>query len=122
MLVLDTSMSLSNKLNMHETQQNNTPTARKVFVTVNMIKLGDIDIMNERYQAVFNIELKWFEKSNELTQDKYDPKKNFNPQIHVENIFQDIMEDVSFEVTKLPSSEYSIVTEKRRIKGNKLRY
>ena len=51
---------------------------RVVQVTVEFIRLGEIDTMNEKYNAEICIESKWIEK--DLIQN-YNPEQHWNPQL-----------------------------------------
>jgi hypothetical protein len=88
--------------------------AKKVYVCVQITKIGDIDTMNERFQAVFNIESRWVE--DQLI-DKYDPERHWNPKIYVENIFQDISQDIKYQIERVNHSHRTLIVEKRKIKG-----
>jgi hypothetical protein len=89
-------------------------TVKKVYVSVQITKIGDIDTMNERFQAVFNIESRWIE---DQIIDKYDPEKHWNPKVYVENVFQDINEDIKYQIERVTNSNRTVVVEKRKIKG-----
>ena len=58
-----------------------SPTPRHVQVFVEFRRIGEIDTMNEKYQAEFVIEAKW--TMADLGGD-YNPHIDWNPQIYIE--------------------------------------
>jgi hypothetical protein len=103
------------KVNPNVSQSTFTKNARNVYVSVQITKIGDIDTMNDRYQGVFEIESRWID--DELIQ-KYEPSKHWNPRIYIENIFQDINEEIKYEIVeRIFQSKQTIVVEKRKAKG-----
>jgi hypothetical protein len=100
---------LHNKQKINQKQQ-----ARKVFICFEFSKIGEIDTLNERYQAVFHIEIRWIEQ--EIIE-KYEPDKHWNPKIYVENVFQEIVENKKYTTQPIPQTNYTLITESRRIKG-----
>ncbi|CAF0974856.1 unnamed protein product [Brachionus calyciflorus] len=87
-----------------------------VQVFVQFCRIGEIDTMNERYQAEVNIEAKWI--TNEELNGKYDPNLNWNPKLYIENAFQEPKEIVKYEVNQdITNLNNYIVVEKRNIKG-----
>ena len=89
-------------------------TCRKVYISVQVTKIGEIDTMNERYQALFSLSLRWLDK--DIDGAAFDPAKHWNPQIYVENIFQDIIEQNTHTVERLDQS-VCLVSENRKIRG-----
>lgn len=55
-----------------------------VKVMIEFSKIGEIDTMNEKYNAEVFIEAKW--ETKELIEE-YDHKKNWNPQLYIEKYF-----------------------------------
>ena len=84
-----------------------------VEVSVRFLSVGEIDTMNEKYQAEIYVESKWPADDPKLT--TYDPKVNWNPQLYVENALQDVKEQITYQITE--SSGSLIVTETRYLKG-----
>ena len=85
-----------------------------VEVLFEFVKFGEIDTMNEKYQAEVNIESKWIELDQTITQ--YDPKKNWNPQLFIENALQLTKEQIDYEIEKQNDGTIWIV-ERRNVKG-----
>lgn len=80
-------------------------------------RIGEIDTMNERFQAEVRIESKWVD--NELNfgdEEAYDSKKHWNPKLHIENALQLTKEDITYNIVR--DDEIGIVvTEVRLVKG-----
>lgn len=87
-----------------------------VEVFIQFVRIGEIDTMNEKYQAEVNIESRWI--TNEQLNGKYDPNLHWNPKIYIENAFQEPKEAIKYEVGKdsLNLNNY-VVIEKRNVKG-----
>ena len=73
------------------------------------------DTHNEKFHAEVEISCTWHE-NQEL--ENYDPDSNWNPNLFIENIFQQSNEQIMFHLTK--KHNQTIITETRRIKGNTL--
>jgi hypothetical protein len=89
-------------------------TIRNVEIYVEFIRIGEIDTMNEKYQAELNIESKWVETENSY--DTYNPNFHWNPKLFIENVLQEPKEQISYE-KKIRSDGNFVVIEKRNIKG-----
>ncbi len=89
-------------------------TLKKIEVVIEFLKLGEIDTMNEKYQAEFNIESKWIEDDNSII--AYDPKIHWNPQLYIENALQLTKENINYEIER-QSDGILWVIEKRNVKG-----
>jgi hypothetical protein len=88
--------------------------ARQVEICVEFFRIGEIDTMNERYNAEFNIEAKWIDFNMAIT-DKYDTKVHWNPQIFIENALNTV-QTVNYDLEKRADGAI-LVTERRNIKG-----
>ena len=86
----------------------------KVEIVIEFVKIGEIDTMNEKYQAEFNIESKWIENDNTII--KYDPNKHWNPQLYIENALQLTKEQINYEIERKGDGTLWII-EKRNVKG-----
>jgi hypothetical protein len=86
---------------------------KHVQIVVEFAKIGEIDTLNERYQAEFYIEAKWIEKT-EITE--YDPNVHWNPKIYVENTYQEPKEVVKYDLSRDVDNNL-VITEIRHIKG-----
>ena len=70
---------------------------RTVQVTFEFTRIGEIDTINEKFNAEIYIESKWIETENIQS---YDPEKNWNPQIYIENTLQEPKEKVKYSLKK----------------------
>lgn len=86
---------------------------RTVEVLVQFCRIGEIDTMNEKFQAEIYIESKWTEKE---FIENYDPKINWNPCIYIDNAIQLAKEEINYYVTLLDDNS-STITEIRTVKG-----
>lgn len=85
-----------------------------VEVHIQFCRIGEIDTINEKYQAEISIESKWIEKEAII---EYDPKKHWNPQLHIENAVSISSEEIDYHVVRDHDSDYNIITEIRYVKG-----
>lgn len=86
---------------------------RDVHVHVEFLKIGEIDIMNEKYTAEVHIQSKWNEYNLDIK--KYDPKEHWNPQLYVENILNELRQSVEYSFHK--ENDHLVITEDRILKG-----
>ena len=89
------------------------PDFKYVQLLVEISKIGEIDTLNERYQAEFYIEAKWIGENDIV---EYDPKRHWNPKLYVENTYQEPKETLKYDVSR-DKNNNTIVTEVRHIKG-----
>ena len=87
--------------------------ARRVRVMIEFTKLGEIDNLNDRYQAVFNIDSSWIEPTDI---DFYDPSRHWNPKLYIENAFQEPKEAITYSMRR-DSEQNLVITEHRETKG-----
>ena len=66
-----------------------------VQVTVEFVKIGEIDTINEKYNAEIIIESKWITKD---IIDVYNPEQHWNPQLYIENILQESTEKIKYKL------------------------
>lgn len=93
---------------------------RCVLVSFEFVSIGEIDMMNERFQAEVIIESKWLiseDKLNLLNVDSFDPKMHWNPELYIENAHTNVREQKKYALTKGKNNEF-FVTEYRLVKGN----
>jgi len=70
---------------------------RKVECTIKFLQIGEIDTMNERYQAIVEIVARWHENNIKIIE--YDANKYWNPKLYVENIlYEKSNETISYQV------------------------
>jgi hypothetical protein len=90
-----------------------SPEEHVIDVSVKFYRIGEIDIMNEKFLAEFKLYISW--EDDEVI-DEYDPKKHWNPQIVIENAFTKSEEQVEYRLTKF--ADKTGVLETRHIKVN----
>lgn len=61
-----------------------SPVCKTVEASFEFVKFGRINTLDETFQAEVTIESKWVFEEDSL-EDKYDPKKHWNPQLKIEN-------------------------------------
>lgn len=74
---------------------------RQVHVHVEFLKIGEIDIMTEKYTAEVHIQSKWDESNLEIT--KYDPLVHWNPKLYVDNILTEMKQSVEYSNFNFPN-------------------
>lgn len=85
-----------------------------VEVLIQYCRIGEIDTINEKYQAEICIESKWIEREPISA---YDPRKHWNPMLQIENALQIGSEQVDYHVVRDRDSDFNIITEIRYVKG-----
>jgi hypothetical protein len=88
---------------------------RDVKITIEFLRIGEIDTMNEKYNAEIRIDAKWLEK--DTTIEKYNPEQHWNPKLFIENASFDKsnVEDINYFAKKI--NDQIQVTETRNFKG-----
>lgn len=86
--------------------------AREVEVHMEFDRIGEIDIMRERFYAEITITLKW--TLNE-TIDRYDPRVHWNPKIKVENTYGRPEVKTEYDIFKTDTK--TKVIERRDVRG-----
>ena len=92
-----------------------TDSIRYVQVYIEFRRIGEIDTMNEKYHADFSIESKWIERQ-ELVGDEYDPRRDWNPKLFIENLLSDPKEIINYKYIKQNDGNH-VVVEKRFVRG-----
>ena len=114
---LDFNYSLSLNFLVNLTMINESDYPRHVQVLIKFLRIGEIDTMNEKYQADLLIESKWIETDNI---NEYDPKnwKHWNPKLFIENAFQEPKQEISYNIAI--ENNKVVVTEIRIVNGKKI--
>ena len=55
-------------------------TLRIIEVRIEFIQIGEVDTMNEKFQAIVKTKAKWYENSIIA---EYDPKEHWNPKLFI---------------------------------------
>ena len=85
--------------------------AKHILVDVEYERIGEIDNTNERYFAEVTFSFTW---DLDKPVSEYDPNKNWNPNIGIENLF--VKPEIKTEY--ILSNNGRTVTEKRNLKVN----
>lgn len=94
---------------------------RKKIVEVRFecIGIGELDTINETFQAELIIRSTWNSPINDLNDSNaYDPKKDWNPNLSIENAVVIKSENITYKLEKSSDSLDNFrITEVRRVKG-----
>lgn len=104
---------ISNKFLSSQCLNVNQPCPRFVEVRIVFLQIGEVDTINEKFQAVVKTKAKWYD-TEIITE--YDPKKHWNPKLFIENaLHEKFKEEITYEVARY--FDKTIVTETRISKG-----
>ena len=95
-------------------------TARVVWVRIDFENIGEVDTMNEKYQATVRIKCKWYHVQQEPDEEdfeEYDPKKHWYPKLYLENALHDVKEEFAYKVTQV-DDQRKMITETRTARGS----
>lgn len=87
--------------------------AKLIEIRVEFLTIGEVDTMNERYEAEVRIKSRWYDED---IIEEYDKDKHWNPKLFIENALYDVKQDISYSVSKI--NDKTIVTETRIAKGS----
>lgn len=114
-----------NKSSVVDTKQNTNDVIdyakikRRVAIVFEFLNIGEIDTLNEKFQAEVAITSTWEIYSDRAVNadifEKYDAKKHWNPQLYIENAIA-VKQDIDYD-TSIDGDQY-FVTEKRNVKGS----
>jgi hypothetical protein len=88
-----------------------------VWVRINFENIGDVDTMNEKYQALVRVKCKWYHLDDTEEVDDYDPKRYWYPKLYIENALHDVKEEITYKTTKSGNGRI-LITETRVAKGS----
>ena len=72
---------------------------RVVHVSVEFIRIGEIDTMNDKFNAEICIESKWIEKEF-IEIGSFDPKIHWNPKLFIENTLVEPKEKIKYNIIR----------------------
>ncbi len=116
----------------HPSRQPNK--ANKVYVRLMFLRIGEIDTLNEKYQAQASIEARWEVKFENLSADlsaddqkhlmdgksvsllKY-AESHWHPQLYIENALGDLKEQIRYSAKRSKDGNEFYVCEHRDVKG-----
>jgi hypothetical protein len=96
-------------------RQNSLILPRLVEVSIVFLQIGEVDTINEKFQANIKITSKWCEYT---VLDDYDSRKDWNPEIFISNVLhlEKFKEEISYDLLKY--SDKTIIIETRISKGS----
>ncbi len=106
----------------------------KVSIRLMFLRIGEIDTLNEKYQAQASIEARWPIEFDKLSSDlSYDDQKrlidgksisllkyvetHWHPQLFIENAIGDLKEQIRYSAKKTKEDNLIYICEHRDIKG-----
>ena len=107
---------------------------KTVYIRLMFFRIGEIDTLNEKYQAQASIEARWtvdYEKlaadlspddqkhlldGKSVTLNKY-TEKHWHPHLYIENAVGDMKEQIRYSARKSPKDNEFYVCEHRDVKG-----
>ena len=106
-----------NKQLSHQTDSINIEIINKslriIEVQIVFLQIGEVDTINEKFQAIVKIKSKWYE--NEILSE-YDPREDWNPKLFIENALYDkFQEEISYDLKVC--DDKTLITETRISKG-----
>lgn len=69
---------------------------RDVQIKIDVVKLGEIDTMNEKFTCEVSIESSWLEPKTDIT--AYDANKHWNPKLYIKNVLNDPKEQIKYDM------------------------
>ena len=112
-LLFDINHYLSIKLN-GVTHDRKKPNQVTVYIYLVFLKIGEIDTVKERFQADAYIESYWDDETID-SKIPFDPRNNWNPQLHIENAIGDLKQEIRYRTRKV--NGVCRVHEIRNLKG-----
>lgn len=88
-------------------------TPRDLQVNIDFLNIGQIDNLNEKFEAEIRIESTWCEYSDLIV---YDPEKHWNPRLYVQNLLNETKDIIKYRVHK--ETDCLVIKEIRIIRGN----
>jgi hypothetical protein len=88
----------------------------KIVLYSSFLKIGQIDNINQRFEADVYIEAQW--EDNKVIEDTFNPSKYWTPDLYIENVFEDPNKyQIKYKVIKSKNSDQTIVVEMINISG-----
>jgi hypothetical protein len=87
---------------------------RQVQIKIEFTKIGQIDMMNEKFTCEVLIESKWFD-SDCFGLTSYNADKHWNPNLYIQNALDNLKETVNYKITN--SENGALITEIRIIRS-----
>ena len=112
-LLHDINQSLNSKLKGF-TLDHNKSSQVTVYVYLVFLKISEIDTVKERFQADAYIESYWHDNTID-TNVPYDPRKHWNPDLHVENAIGEVKQEIRYKTKNI--NGVCRIHEIRNLKG-----
>ena len=77
---------------------NNPNEIKIVQVAIEFVRIGEIDTLNEKYNAEIFIEAKWI--ANEHIVGEYNPERHWNPLLYIENALLEPKEKIKYTINR----------------------
>ncbi|CAF1336233.1 unnamed protein product, partial [Didymodactylos carnosus] len=98
-----------------------TRNATVVFIRLIFLRIGNIDTLNEKYEAEAYVEATWFDKSFhpevQGSAIDYNPKVHWNPELVIDNNVGELKQEIFYTVIQHPEEQSSEICEHRTMKG-----
>lgn len=107
------SVALMESTNPTFIKMNSTSYAKLVEVRIEFVSIGEIDTMNEKYQAEFRIRARWYDDEEIF---EFDKRRHWYPKLFIENALNDVKEEFTYHVARV--DDKTIITETRIAKGS----
>ena len=87
---------------------------RKVQIKIEFLKIGEIDMMNEKFTCEVLMESKWHDNDcSGLT--SYNPKEKWNPKLYIQNVLNEPKEIIYYDMKT--NENGVLITETRIVKA-----
>jgi hypothetical protein len=86
---------------------------RLVQVSIEFLSIGEIDTIDEKFDAEVRIKSTWCENED---LEVYDRNEHWYPKLFIANAMSDVVEEIKYNVARFDSK--SIITETRIARGN----
>ncbi|CAF0942644.1 unnamed protein product [Brachionus calyciflorus] len=87
----------------------------QIRVSIEFLSIGEVDTLNEKFQAEVRIISKWCDEQADKTEFK--SEEDWNPYLFIENSLHDVKEEIKYKIDKIDDYRREI-TETRIAKGN----
>ena len=85
---------------------------RNVKLKIEISRIGDLNSMNESFQACVILNSEWIETENIS---EYDPALHWNPEFYIENLLSDFKEENTYKIIK--NNDVNTIRETKNLNG-----
>jgi hypothetical protein len=86
-------------LKVNKVKRQESPTV-VIITKIEFVRIGEIDTMNDKFNAEICIESKWIEEDNNIDIYNFNPENYWNPGLFIENILADPKEKTNYNIIK----------------------